>query len=74
MTVDPSRWEHRQEFPGTGIFVRALVPPDNRWASVDIEMLDLTSLRSRGGDNRWAENTVALLLGHSLAEGPLKNE
>jgi hypothetical protein len=76
--VDRLRWENRQKFPGTGIYVRAQVPPDNRWTSVDIEILDLPSLmawlRSRGGDNKWAENTVALLLGHSLAEGPLLGE
>jgi hypothetical protein len=73
MTVDPLRWEHREKFPGTGIFVRAQVPPDNRWTSVDIEVLDLPSLmtwlRSRGGDNKWAESTVALLLGHKHEEG-----
>ena len=58
MTVDPLRWEHREKFPRTGIYVRAQVPPDNRWTSVDIEVLDLESLmswlRSRGGDNKWA--------------------
>lgn len=72
-TNNDDRWEIRDQFPGTGIFVRAQVPPDNRWTSVDIEVLDLPSLmtwlRSRGGDNKWAENTVALLLGHSLEQG-----
>jgi hypothetical protein len=48
------------------------------WDSVDIELLDLQSLmtwlRSRGGNNEWAENTVALLLGHSLENqgGPVQ--
>jgi len=76
LRVEPLRWEHREKFPGTGMFVRAVVPPDNRWESVDIEVLDLTSLmdwlRSRGGDNKWAENTVALMLGHKLEEGPVQ--
>lgn len=52
----------------TGIFVRAL-GPEGRWGSFDIVELDkaslLTWLRSRGGYNPWAENTVALLLGHA---------
>ncbi len=53
----------------TGVYVRALrggIP-----ASVDIAELDAPSLlrwlRSRGGENSWAENIVGLLLGH----GPL---
>jgi hypothetical protein len=28
LRVDPLRWEHREKFPGTGIYVRAVVPPD----------------------------------------------
>jgi hypothetical protein len=53
----------------TGIYVRA--KDGERWVSVDICRLDKPSLlawlRSRGGDNPWAENTVGILLGH----GPL---
>jgi len=51
----------------TGIFVRAIV--DGRPASVDIACLDKASLhdwlRSRGGQNEWAENVVLQLLGHN---------
>jgi hypothetical protein len=52
---------------GTGIFIRAFV--DNKWDSVDIadpRLCDETILewlRSRGGNNVWAENCVLLLLG-----------
>jgi hypothetical protein len=77
LSVDPGRWEVRDKLDGhTSIYVRAKVPPDNRWESVDIILLDLPSLfawlRSRGGDNRWAENTVALMLGHKLDEPPVQ--
>lgn len=51
----------------TGILVRAQ-RQDGRWDSVDIVELDAASLRewlrSRGGDNPWAESVVAMLLGH----------
>jgi len=75
--VDPGRWEARDKLDGhTAIYVRAKVPPDDRWESVDIILLDLPSLfiwlRSRGGDNKWAENTVALILGHKLEGGPVQ--
>ena len=58
----------RVKFEGeTGIFVRAKTP-EERWDSVDILHLDKTSLkswlRSRGGDNPFAENIVGQLLGH----------
>jgi len=51
---------------GTGIYVRAW---DVRGVhSVDIAALDreslLTFLRSRGGDNKFAEDCVGILLGH----------
>ena len=50
----------------TGIMVRA--KSNDRWVSVDIGVLDSTSLllwlRSRGGENEWAENVVGTLLGH----------
>lgn len=57
----------RTSIEETGIFVRA---QDNngKWHSADIAHLDKDSLlvwlRSRGGDNALAENTVGLLLGH----------
>jgi hypothetical protein len=63
MKVDPDRLISE---PETGIFVR--VEHNGTFASVDIAHLDRDSLmawlRSRGGDNPWAENTVAILLGH----------
>jgi len=65
LTVDPSR--DIEGLGSTGIYVRA--KRDGQWDSVDITELDTDSLytwlRSRGGDNPWAENVVALLLGHS---------
>lgn len=49
-----------------GIPVRAL--DDGKWVTTDIAHLDreslLSWLRSRGGDNPWAENVVLILLGH----------
>lgn len=51
----------------TGIHVRA--PIEGRWKVVDIGDPALSDeevlawLRSRGGKNVWAENTVLLLLG-----------
>jgi hypothetical protein len=51
----------------TGIFVRAK-KSDGTWDSVDISELTVDSLlewlRSRGGDNKWAESVVLQLLGH----------
>jgi hypothetical protein len=50
----------------TGIYVRAIV--DGKPQSVDIACLDADSLlgwlRSRGGNNAWAEHVVLMLLGH----------
>ena len=50
----------------TGVLVRAKM--DDRFINADIADLDkaslLTWLKSRGGDNRWAEDTVGILLGH----------
>jgi hypothetical protein len=51
----------------TGIYIRATAP-DGGFGTYDIAELDRASLRdwlrSRGGDNLWAENTVFILLGH----------
>lgn len=63
LTVDPARLS---EGP-TGIYVRAK-GPEGRFGTYDI--FDLTKesltawLKSRGGNNEWAENTVLILLGH----------
>lgn len=57
----------------TGVLVRAQLPDDDpdhpsKWVNADIAQLDAASLaswlRSRGGENEWAESVVALLLGH----------
>ncbi len=66
LRIDPKRL---QEFPNTetGIYVRAQ-GPDDKWLSADIVHLDKASLnawlRSRGGENPWAEDVVGILLGH----------
>lgn len=63
LNCDPVRTDC---YPETRIYVRA--KRSDKWESVDIGELDRESLmiwlRSRGGDNPWAESTVALLLGH----------
>ncbi len=65
-TIDPGRAEH---VGATGIYVRA--KDGDKWMNADIAELDKSSLlawlRSRGGDNPWAEDTLGILLGH----GPL---
>ena len=65
LKVDAKR---KQQFE-TGIFVRA--KDGEEWINADISTLDkgslLESLRSRGGDNPWAENVVGIFLEH----GPL---
>jgi hypothetical protein len=65
LTIDPKR----MDMPPTGIFVRAQTP-DGYYGSYDISQLDAASLqrwlRSRGGENDWAEAVVALLLGHRV--------
>lgn len=64
LTVDPKRPE--DVWGGTGIYVRA--KDGERWVDADIACLDLESLntwlRSRGGENDWAESVVRHLLGH----------
>lgn len=52
----------------TGIYVRARRVTAEGWHNVDIAELSAESLtvflRSRGGDNPWAESVVRMLLGH----------
>lgn len=64
--VDVERYEHKDEYH-TGILVRA-IGPDSKWDSYDIAILTKESLfeflRSRGGENTWAENVVGILLGY----------
>lgn len=58
---------------GTGIYVRAKFP-EGGYGSVDIRDLDAPSLlawlRSGGGNNPLAENTIGILLGHGHLVGP----
>ncbi len=71
LTIDPARWLVNQNSvqPVTDIYVRAKHADTGEWDSVDISSLDKPSLlawlRSRGGSNPWAENTVFILLGHA---------
>ena len=62
LTCLPEREGHE----ATGLYVRA--KRGDRWVSVDICELDgpslLAWLRSRGGDNPWAEDVVGIILGH----------
>lgn len=64
LNVDNARFK---QFGETGIFVRAKNSAGT-WGAFDIADLDRDSLhewlRSRGGENLWAENTVMILLGH----------
>jgi hypothetical protein len=57
--------DERMGLAETGVFVRATL--DGKWGSHDIAHLTRNSLlrwlRSRGGENLWAENTVMILLG-----------
>lgn len=67
LEIDPSRLPRDGE---TGIFVRAVQRGNagDKFISCDIICLTRESLmrwlRSRGGDNRFAEECVALLLDH----------
>jgi hypothetical protein len=65
--IDPDRAAIAENFPRTGVFVRAK-DQSGKHQSVDIALLNKASLlallRSRGGRNEWAENMVGLLLGH----------
>lgn len=62
LQIDPSRKGLRS----TGLYVRA--QDAGRWVTADLADLDTDSLmrwlRSRGGENPWAEATVLMLLGH----------
>jgi hypothetical protein len=67
LKVDNKRYENLIDpINNTGIWVRAL--RNDKWESVDIVFLDkdslLSWLKSRGGDNRYAEDCVGILLGH----------
>lgn len=73
LKVDEKRLAEREKWENTGILVQAQLP-DGKWDSVDIAILTKESLlewlRSRGGDNKWAEDVVGILLGYGhLHEG-----
>lgn len=63
----------RDNYGGTGLFIRAIDPRTDKYSTYDIAALDARSLlawlRSRGGDNPWAEDVVGLLLGHGHLHG-----
>ena len=69
LMVDQNRFAsmHNEDCPDTGIYVRA--KRGQKWGNYDIVMLTKDSLqawlRSRGGQNEWAESVVFILLGHS---------
>jgi len=69
LKVDKERFQLMQnrEISPTSIHVRALNDTGS-WATHDIAVLQKKSLavwlRSRGGNNPWAESVVAVLLGH----------
>ena len=71
LMVSPQRLNHKEQYE-TGILVRAQDPTDNKFINADIGWLTLASLhqwlKSRGGDNPWAESTVCILLGYSVAD------
>ncbi len=71
LKFDPERINDQGLHNFTGIYVRA-VDPDGKWDNADIAELDRASLkaflRSRGGRNTWAENVVAVMLGHDQFE------
>ena len=71
LKADKIRYDEFRE-DATGIFVRALTPK-GAWKSIDIIRLEKASLlewlRSRGGNNPWAEDVVGILLGHGHLHG-----
>jgi hypothetical protein len=68
LMIDEARHEQRYiDNTSTRIYVRAK-HESGRWESVDILCLTKESLlewlKSRGGDNPYAEDVVGMLLGH----------
>lgn len=65
LKVDPERFKLLTG-ESTTMLVRATL--NGEWGSYDIVALDRASLlawlKSRGGDNPWAEDAVGILLGH----------
>lgn len=71
LRIDKDRLDRIKET--TGIFIRA-IGPDGKRGSFDIVHLEKESLllwlKSRGGDNPWAEDVVGLLMGHGHLHPP----
>jgi hypothetical protein len=70
LKVDPKRRDYQFTALSTDILVRA--KDDDKWVNADICTLDLVSLktwlRSRGGENSWAETCVAMILEHNPSD------
>lgn len=68
LTIDLARILGHEGVNETGIPIRAKDPVSGKWGTWDVANLDKESLkswlRSRGGENPWAENVVGVLLGH----------
>ena len=68
LILDPERVKNKKMWGDTGIYVRVYDVEDKKWTSADIVLLHRDSLlrwlKSRGGDNPWAEDVVGILLGH----------
>lgn len=56
--------EKRENYPGTGIFVRAI--RNEKWDSIDLAHLTKESLLDflKDKPKDWSINTVGILLGH----------
>jgi len=67
LKICPNRENKPELENATGIFIRA-EDSNGKFGSFDIAQLDKESLlawlKSRGGDNSYAEDTVGILLGH----------
>ena len=67
MTDDTYKVDPNRVGMEAGIYIRA-ENQDGRFGAVDVSTLEIHSLklwlRSRGGDNPYAERVVAMLLGH----------
>lgn len=72
LKFDASRLGDMEYWGDTGVFVRGQYP-DLNWGNQDMVMLDKPSLleflRSRGGENEFAEDIVGILLGHGKLNG-----
>lgn len=67
LLVDEERQNDSSLRDATGVYVRVEFS-DGTWGPADIAVLTkeslLSWLKSRGGDNPWAEDVVGILLGH----------